>query len=71
MPIKTFDSLQALAEWYDSEVFRDTLDDSLLVHNATEHVWYRYQWSPGHREIAFVDEHSGELPLVVQVYPPL
>lgn len=69
MPIKTFESVEALGEWFDTEVFRSISDDSLLVQDKREHRWYRYRWTRGQREVKFVEELAGDLPLVTQIYP--
>lgn len=71
LPIKTFDTLRDLSEHFDSEVFRDMNDDSLLVQDRAESRWYRYAWTPGEREINFIEVNEGALPIVVQVYPRL
>lgn len=67
--IKTFDSVELLGERFESEVFQDVSDDSLFVYRRADNTWYRYRWTSGKREIRFVEETSGELPIVVQVYP--
>jgi hypothetical protein len=69
MPIKTFDNIQALSEWYDAEVFRAIGDDTLFVQDKREHRWYRYRWTRGKREVKFVETCEGALPLVMQIYP--
>jgi hypothetical protein len=69
MPIKTFDSVQALGEWYGGEVFRSISDDTLFVQDRREYRWYRYRWTRGKREVKFVEEHEDALPLVTQIYP--
>ena len=69
MAIKTFDDLQSLSEHFDHPVFKDTLDDTLIVYEQMVNTWHRYRWTPGHREIKFVESMSGELPIMVQVYP--
>jgi hypothetical protein len=69
MVIKTFDTVADLGERFDSEVFKDISDETLFVYNRTNNTWYRYRWAPGKREIRFVEAVSGELPLVIQVYP--
>lgn len=67
--IKTFDSIDALGERFESEVFQDVSDESLYVYWREDNAWYRYRWTSGQREIRFEEEISGELPIVVQVYP--
>jgi hypothetical protein len=70
MAIKTFDSLRDLAEQFDGFVYRDTLDDSLLVHDVTNNVWHRYRWTQGKREIKFWETLlGGDLPIMVQEWP--
>ncbi len=70
--IKTFDSLKRLAEHFDGIVYRDTLNDSLLVHDPVNNIWCRYVWAQGKREIKFRESLlGGELPIMVQVYPAL
>ena len=69
MPIKTFDTLAALGEFYRSEVFRSMDDDTLFVYDSRQYRWLRYRWSQGRREVRFVEEISGGLPIVTQVYP--
>ena len=71
MVIKSFDTLRALGKRFDSEVFRDIGDGTLFVYDRTRNTWYRYRWAQGKREITFVEELQGELPLVVQIYPEL
>ena len=72
MAIKTFDTLQDLGEHFDSEIYRDIMNDSLLVQDVTNNIWYRYSWTPGKREIKFRETLlGGELPIMVQVYPQL
>ena len=67
--IKTFDSVAMLGDQYESEVFRDISDESLFVYSRVNNAWYRYRWTSGNREVRFVEEIDGELPIVVQVYP--
>ena len=67
--IKTFDSVAMLGQRFESEVFQDISGESLFVYRRADNAWYRYRWTSGKREIRFVEETSGELPLVVQVYP--
>jgi hypothetical protein len=70
MAIKTFASLRDLAEQFDGVVYRDTLDDSLLVQDVVNNVWHRYRWTQGRREIKFWETLlGGELPIMVQEYP--
>ena len=70
MIIKAFDSLGSLGDWYESEVFQELSTEMLYVHDRKHNRWCRYRWTSGRREIMFVDEVSGDLPLVTQVYPP-
>ncbi len=67
--IKAFDSVEALGRRFDSEVFRDISDGTLFVYDRMHNTWYQYRWTPGHREIRFVEALQGELPIVTQVYP--
>jgi hypothetical protein len=67
--IKAFDSIDALGERFESEVFQDVSDESLYVYSRADNAWYRYRWTSGRREIRFVEQLTGELPIVVQVYP--
>ncbi|HXF62970.1 MAG TPA: hypothetical protein VNK95_15200 [Caldilineaceae bacterium] len=67
--IRTFDSMASLGERFAGEVFQDISDETLYVYNRTDNQWYQYRWAPGRREITLVGPASGELPLVVQVYP--
>ena len=67
--IKTFDSVAQLGETFESEVFQDVTDESLFVYRKSDNYWYRYRWTSGKREIRFVEQINGELPIVVQVYP--
>ena len=69
MAIKGFDSLQSLSEWYDGEVFQDISSDQLYVYDRSHNRWLHYKWSSGRREIMFVQQVSGDLPLVTHVYP--
>ncbi|RIK37018.1 MAG: hypothetical protein DCC55_25540 [Chloroflexi bacterium] len=70
MPIKTFATLAMLAEHFDGVIYRDTLDDSLLVQDEVNNVWYRYRWTQGKREIKYWETLQGsELPLMVQEWP--
>lgn len=69
MAILTFDELSDLSEHFDSPIFEDTLDQTLLVEDKMNHKWLRYRWSHGKREIQYLEDLEGELPLVVQVYP--
>lgn len=71
MAIHTFDTLASLSEWYQSEVFQEISAERLYVHNRRENHWYCYKWASGRREIMFVEEVGGDLPLVMQVYPEL
>ena len=72
MPIKTFGALPDLAEHFDDVVYRDTLDDSLLVQDVVNNVWHRYRWTQGRREIKYWETLlGGELPLMVQEWPRL
>lgn len=67
--IKTFDSLDSLGERFGGEVFQEISSENLFVYNKTDNNWYQYRWASGRREIMLVGQVSGELPLVVQVYP--
>ena len=67
--IKTFDSVDILGDSLQSELFQDITDESLFVYRKLDNAWYRYQWTSGKREIRFAEEISGELPIVVQIYP--
>ena len=69
MPIKTFDSIAVLSEYYSSEVFRCIDDDTLFVFDNRQYRWLRYRWSQGKREVRFVEEVSDGLPIVTQIYP--
>jgi hypothetical protein len=69
MKIKSFDSLQTLSERFDSEVFRDISDGSLYVFDKMSNSWHCYRWTSGQREIMYVNQLEGELPIVTQVYP--
>jgi hypothetical protein len=69
--IKSFDSLQSLGERFQGEVFKDISENMFYVYDRMSNMWYRYRWAPGKREIAYVGEHTGELPLVTQVYPEI
>jgi hypothetical protein len=69
MAIKTFESVEALGEWFGSEVFRAVADDTLFVYDKRDNRWVRYAWTRGQREIQFVEEYTGALPIVTQVYP--
>lgn len=71
MHVKGFDSVTALGKYYGGEVFRSIADDRLFVYNSRQNVWLCYRWTRGKREVRFVGEHPGELPLVAQVYPRL
>ncbi len=67
--IKTFDNVELLGNSFQSEVFQDVTDDDLFVFRKVDNLWYRYKWTSGKREIRFAEEISGELPIVVQIYP--
>ncbi|RIK55866.1 MAG: hypothetical protein DCC57_04500 [Chloroflexi bacterium] len=67
--IRTFDSVGDLAERFGGEVFQEIAGEALYVYHKTDNHWYHYRWVSGRREIVLVGQHSGELPLVVQVYP--
>ena len=70
MAIKTFDTLAELSKRYNSPVFRDTENDSLIVQDVIHNVWHRYAWTQGKREIKYRETLRGEeLPIMVQVYP--
>lgn len=72
MAVQSFHSLKALAEHFDGVVYKDTRNDTLLVHEVLNNSWHRYAWTHGKREIKFVESMAGsELPLLLQVYPPL
>ena len=70
MAPKTFDDIFAVYEHFNTPVYRDMLDDTLLVHDPTHFIWYRYRWTHGRRELKFVESLESELPIMVQVYPP-
>lgn len=67
--IKTFDSIESLGERFGSEVFQEVSTEMLYVYHKGENQWYQYRWAPGRREITLMGKASGELPLVLQVYP--
>ncbi len=67
--IKTFDSLDSLGERFGGEVFQEISSENLFVYNKSDNRWYQYRWASGRREIMLVGPTTGELPLVVQVYP--
>lgn len=69
MPIKTFDSIADLGDYYCSEVFRSMDDDTLFVFDSRHHRWLRYRWSQGRREVRFVEVTTDGLPIVTQAYP--
>jgi hypothetical protein len=70
MTIKGFASLPDLAEHFDGVVYRDTLNDTLLVQDVVNNVWHRYAWTQGKREIQFRETLlGGELPILVQEWP--
>ncbi len=71
MAVRSFHSLKALATHFDGHVYGDSLDDSLLVNDVLNSCWHRYAWTHGKREIKFVETITGELPLIVQIYPAL
>ncbi len=72
MAVQAFHSLAALAEHFDGVAYKDTSDDSLLVHEVLNNHWHRYTWTHGKREIKFVETLAGnDLPILVQVYPAL
>ncbi|MEM7131840.1 MAG: hypothetical protein AAF702_36335 [Chloroflexota bacterium] len=71
MAPKTFDDVLAIHEHFETPVYRDLADDSLLVYDQIHFVWHRYRWTHGRREIKFVESLEGELPIMVQVYPTL
>jgi len=71
MAIKTFDSVRSLSEHFDSPVFRDITNDTLLVEDVTHSRWHRYEWTHGQRELTYRESFSGELPIVTQIYPAL
>jgi hypothetical protein len=67
--IKSFDTVKALGDRFESEVFEDIDDGTFCVYDRTNNVWHRYRWTPGRREIRYVGEITDGLPIVVQVYP--
>ena len=67
--LKAFDDLASLAEAFDGTVFRDITDDTLYVYDKRHNQWHQYRWAPGRKEIAYIGPSSGELPLVMQVFP--
>ncbi len=69
MVLKAFDDLASLAEAFDGTVFRDITDDTLYVYDKLHNQWHQYRWAPGRKEIAYIGPSSGELPLVMQVFP--
>ena len=70
MAIKTFDTLPELSRRYNGPVFRDIVNDSLIVQDVINNLWLRYAWSQGKREIKYRETLRGEeLPIMVQVYP--
>lgn len=69
MAIKTFGSLSDLGDYYRGEVFRSIDDDTLFIFDSRQYRWLRYRWSQGRRELRFVEEVVGGLPIVTQVYP--
>lgn len=72
MAVQSFHSLKALAAHFDDVVYKDTRNDSLLVHEVLNNQWHRYMWTHGKREIKFVETLNGsDLPILLQVYPPL
>lgn len=71
MAPKTFDDVPAIYERFQSPVYRDMADDSLLVYDGTHFLWYRYRWTHGRREIKYVESLEGELPIMVQIYPAM
>ncbi len=71
MAIKTFPSLAGLAARFDGTVFQSIDGDALLVHDRMRSTWYAYRWTKGQREIVFVRQVEGELPIMVQIYPAL
>jgi len=72
MAVQSFHSLKALADHFDDVVYKDTRNDSLLVHEVLNNQWHRYTWTHGKREIKFVETLNGsDLPILIQVYPPL
>lgn len=71
MAIKAFDSVEALGDWFQNEVFRAVSDDTLFVYDKRRNAWFRYRWTRGKREIRFVEEYTDALPIVTQIYPAL
>ena len=67
--IKTFDTIDTLGDRFGGEVFQEISSENLFVFNKIDNSWYQYRWASGHREIMLVGKTSGELPLVLQVYP--
>ena len=67
--IKTFDSVEALGDRFESEVFQEISSEMLYVYHKGQNQWYQYRWAPGRREITLMGQCSGELPIVLQVYP--
>jgi hypothetical protein len=72
MVIKSFDSLQALSEKFESEVFKDIVDGTFYVYDRVTNLWYRYRFAPGRQEINYLHSIRGEqLPIVTQAYPEI
>ncbi len=71
MAVLSFHSLHALANRFDGIVYEDSLDNSLLVNDVLNSCWHRYAWTHGKREIKFVETITGDLPIIVQIYPTL
>lgn len=67
--IKTFDSIDSLAERFGGEVFQEIAGENLYVYNRTDNNWYQYRWATGRREIMLVGQTTSDLPLVIQAYP--
>lgn len=71
MAIKVFESVDTLGAHFNGEVFRSVEDDTLFVFDKRHNAWLRYRWTRGKREVRFVEEFEGGLPLVTQIYPAL
>ena len=69
MPIKGFDTVEALGEHFAGEVYRGVGDETLFVFDSVANCWHRYRWTRGKREIRYLGPLATDLPLVVQIYP--
>lgn len=69
MAILTFDTLADLYNHFNSVVYQDIQDDSLLVQDVTNNVWHRYAWTHGRREIRYRETVDGDLTIIIQIYP--